>query len=120
MNEPEYVKISDVKLGPIRHETLPPQLLEAIKAIYDLIGPYLTTDLEEFEIGFMRDMHPEREVAVWSSIAGGWLLYHQKHLAAKRLPVEEEEHLVTALIVISCGSTYPSMNRHQMLLCNLR
>lgn len=44
MNDPEYVKISDLKLGPIRHETLPPQLLEAIKAIYDLTSSVINNE----------------------------------------------------------------------------
>ena len=45
-----------------------PELLEHIQAVFDVIGPYLDTTLEQFEIGFMRDMHPESEVAVWCSI----------------------------------------------------
>jgi len=31
--------------------------------------------LEQFEVGFMRDMHPEREVDVWCSITAAWLDY---------------------------------------------
>jgi hypothetical protein len=34
-----------------------------------VIGPYLGMTLEEFEIGFMRDMHPEREVALWCTVS---------------------------------------------------
>ena len=28
--------------------------------------------LEQFEVGFMRDMHPESEVALWCSITAAW------------------------------------------------
>jgi hypothetical protein len=43
-------------------------LLDQIKAVFDVIGPYIHMTLEQFEIGFMRDMHPEGEVALWCSI----------------------------------------------------
>jgi hypothetical protein len=58
MNEPEYVDPRTLRLGPIRHESLPPDLLGQIKAVYDVIGPYMGMTLEQFEIDFMRDMHP--------------------------------------------------------------
>lgn len=59
MSEPEYVDPSQLRPGPIRHGSLPPKLLEQIEAVYDLIGPYINMTLEQFEIGFMRDMHPQ-------------------------------------------------------------
>jgi hypothetical protein len=64
MSEPEHVDPSQLRPGPIRHESLPSELFEQIKAVYDVIGPYLGTTLEQFEIDFMRDMHPQREVAL--------------------------------------------------------
>jgi hypothetical protein len=64
MNEPEYVDPKQLRPGPIRNESLPPELLEQIKAVFDVIGPYINMTLEQFEIGFMRDMHPENEVAL--------------------------------------------------------
>ena len=64
MTEPEYIDPSQLRPGPIRHRTLSPDLLEQIKAVYDAIGKYLDMTLEQFEVGFMRDMHPEREVAL--------------------------------------------------------
>jgi hypothetical protein len=52
---------------------LPPELLEQVKTIFDVIGRHIGMTLEQFEIGFMRDIHPEREVAVWCSITAAWL-----------------------------------------------
>jgi hypothetical protein len=65
MTDPEYIDPSQVRPGPIQHKALSPELLELIGSVYDLIGSYLKTTLEQFEIGFMRDTHPESEVAVW-------------------------------------------------------
>jgi hypothetical protein len=59
--------------------------------------------LEQFEIGFMRDLHPESEVALWCSITAAWLAYHEKYLHDETLPDQEEKKLLAALIAISSG-----------------
>ena len=103
MSEPEHVDLSQLRPGPIRHESLPPALLEQIQAVYDVIGPYSGMTLEQFEIEFMRDMHPEREVALWCGIAKAWLAYHEDYLGNGTLPNEEERKLLGALVAISTG-----------------
>ena len=92
---------SQLRPGPIRNESLPPELLDQIKAVFDAIGPYLNMTLEQFEIGFMRDMHPESEVALWFRITKAWLAYHEDFLANETLPKQEEQKLLCALIAIS-------------------
>ncbi len=60
--------------------------------------------MEQFEIGFLRDTHPEEEVAVWCSITAAWIAYHEQHLGNDFLPDEEEKKLIAALIAISSGA----------------
>jgi hypothetical protein len=103
MSEPEYVDPSQLRPGPIRHESLPPEMLEQIKAVFDVIGRYLGMTLEQFEVTFMRDTHPESEVALWCSITAAWLAYHEEFPSGKELPDEVEKKLVGALIAISAG-----------------
>lgn len=103
MSEPEFIDPSKLRPGPIRNESLPPELLDQIKAVFDVIGPYINMTLEQFEIGFMRDMHPKSEVALWCSITAAWLAYHEKYLGDEALPDEEERKLLGALIAISTG-----------------
>ena len=103
MNEPEYVDPKQLRPGPIRNKSLPPEMLEQIKAVFDVIGPYINMTLEQFEIGFMRDMHPEREVAMWCGIAKAWLAYHEDFLGNETLSKEEERKLLGALVAISTG-----------------
>src|SRR5215472_2835133 len=86
MSEPEYVDPRTLRPGPIRHESLPPDLLGQIRAVYDVIGPHIGMTLEQFEIEFMRDMHPEREVAIWCGIAKAWLAYHEDYLGNEIQP----------------------------------
>ncbi|SRR5579885_2267754 len=103
MSEPENVDPRELRPGPIRHESLPPELLEQIEAVFGVIGPYLGMTLEQFEVGFMRDTHPESEVALWCSITAAWLAYHEEFLADETLPDGEERKLLGALIAISTG-----------------
>lgn len=105
MNEPDPqpIDLSQLRPGPIRNKTLPPELLEKIRAIYEVIGPYLGTTLEQFELGFTRDAHPADEVAIWCFITVAWVDYHEQHLDSEYLPDEEEKKLVAALIAISTG-----------------
>lgn len=103
MNEPEYVHRKQIRPGPIRNESLPPDLLEAIKVVFEVIGRYFDMTLEQFEIGFMRDMHPEKEVAIWCSITLAWRNYHERFLNDERLPDDEERKLLGALVSISTG-----------------
>lgn len=103
MTDPEPVDPRKLRPGPIRHELLPPELLEQIKAVYDVIGQYLDTTLEQFEISFMRDMDPDSEVVLWCSITAAWIGYHEKFLNDKELPDKDEKKLLAALIAISTG-----------------
>jgi hypothetical protein len=105
MTEPEYVDPSKLRAGPIRQESLPDDLLELIRSVYEVVGPYLKTTLEQFEIGFMRDADPASEVAVWCSITAAWSDYHEQHLDGEVLPDEDEKKLLAALIAISTGVT---------------
>ena len=107
MTGPEYL---DRKLrlpGPIRHASLPPKMIEQIKAVYDVIGPYLNMTLEQFEVKFMRDVHPEMEVSSWRSVALAWLRYHEKYLDGQTLREEKERKRLAALISISAGVDDP-------------
>jgi hypothetical protein len=103
MNEPEYVDPRTLRLGPIRHKSLPPDLLGQIRAVYDVIGLHIDMTLEQFEVDFMRDMRPEREVSLWCRIAKAWLAYHEDFLGNETLPNEEERKLLGALVAISTG-----------------
>ncbi len=103
MNEPQYIDPKQLRPGPIRNESLPAELLERIKTAFDVIGPYLNMTLEQFEVGFMRDTHPESEVAPWCSITAAWLAYHEKYLNDETLPADQERNMLGALIAISTG-----------------
>lgn len=105
MPNPEPIDPKDLRPGPIRHETLPAELLEQDQSIFEIIGPYMDTTLEQFEVNLMRDAHPEDEVMIWASITAAWIDYHKQHLDDELLSDDEEKKLIAALIVISTGAT---------------
>lgn len=100
MTDPDPNKI---RPGPIRHEFLPDKMLEQVRSIFEIVGPYLNTTLEQFEITLMRDATPEDEVVIWASITAAWLDYHKQYLDDELLPEDEEKKLLVALIAISTG-----------------
>jgi hypothetical protein len=103
MPEPEYVDPSELRPGPIHNESLSPELLDHIGAVYEVLGQYLGTTLEQFEISFMRDMNPESEVVIWCSITAAWIAYHERFLKEEVLSDDDEKKLISALIAISTG-----------------
>ncbi len=103
MSNPEPIDPKNLRPGPIRNETLPPEMLEQIRAVYDVIGNYVSNSLEQFEISFMRDANPADEVAIWCSITAAWIAYHEQCLGNELLPEEDEKKLLAALISISTG-----------------
>ena len=103
MPDPEYIDPSQIQPGPIRHASLSDEVLTQARAVIDVLGPYLGTTLEQFEINLMRDATPEAEVAVWCSIAAAWIEYHERHLDDEIQPDEVEKRLVAALLLISMG-----------------
>src|SRR4051812_18377911 len=69
--EPElrYVDLKDLRLGPIRRESLSDDQLGILRAIYEVISPYQDMAFETMELNFLRDANPDSELAVWSCIA---------------------------------------------------
>ena len=89
--------------GPIQNQSLRPELLKPVKAMYRLIGRYLSQTLEEFKVGFLQDAHADHEVAIWCRIATVWCDYHERFLNGELLSDNEERKLIAALIAISTG-----------------
>lgn len=105
MDDPKEAKVpaNEIEPGRFRRESSPQEFREQIEAVHRLIGRYLGLTLEEFNIGFMRDSCPEDEVVIWCRIATVWYEYHDRFLDGDRLPDDQEEQIVAALIAISAG-----------------
>jgi hypothetical protein len=105
-DQPEIrrVKLSNLTAGPIRHEALTDKQLERARLIYACLGPFIGTPFEQFELNFLRDMNPDKEIHIWSCIA----VAHQKFLKRKPGVSEDEARLAfTGLLLNSMGATKP-------------
>lgn len=103
MDDDDPIDPDQIRSGPIRHESLSPEVIEQMEAVYAVIGPYLGKSLEQLEVSIMRDSCPEDEAVIWVSITAAWDAYHTKYLDDEVLDDAEEKKIVAALIAISTG-----------------
>jgi hypothetical protein len=82
------IHTGQIKPGPIRHDRLPDELLVRIKWIHEVLAEVDDMSLEASVESFMRDVHPDREVALWQRVALAYLAFGNRHpaliLAKKR------------------------------------
>ena len=91
-SNPKPADPNQFRAGPILHETLSPELLKQIRVIYEVIGNYLDTTLEQFEISFMRDADPDVDVAIWCSITVAWGIYPRSTLLMTFCPTKKKRN----------------------------
>ncbi len=96
----QEIPIDDIKPGPIRHSKLPPDLTDQARSLYDRAGHFMYPSFEQWELGFCRDTHPERELAVWEIIATTFETYLAEH------PASDQERLLGRVVGISMGGTF--------------
>lgn len=99
-----YVHVDQVEAGPIRHEALPPGLIERIRAIAELVEEVYPQTQEEWLDGFRRDSDPEAEVRLWEKIAAK---YH--HLAAGAPDLETKTDIFH--VIAQCAMNPPDITR---------
>ena len=86
-----------VKPGPIRHERLEPEWEQVCHDLYPVVGKYISSTYEHWELGFLRDANPDKELAVWQSIAGAFAKYCHEQ------PDCDKKKLVGDLIRLTIG-----------------
>ena len=96
------VKLGDLKPGPIRNELTAAQLGD-IKDIWSVVGPCQDGTLEQFEIGFMRDRNPDREILIWRRIAETLVILQKSDESDQPLSAKEAKKLLGVIIAISTG-----------------
>ena len=95
------VKLGDIEPGPIRHQTLPADLIERIRSYKKILGASDSVSIDEAVDGYRRDLNPDKEVAIWERIAQIFQHFtdgHQIADQARRLEV------LRALLLISTGA----------------
>jgi hypothetical protein len=55
--------------GPMRHDGLSEGLLAIARETYATVGHFIQPTFEQWEMGFLRDTNPDRELALWQAMA---------------------------------------------------
>jgi hypothetical protein len=116
----ELTSTAEIQPGPIIHQEVPAILLALTRWAYQVVGHYVESTLEQWELFLMRDAYMEKEVLIWHRIALAFITYHRR----RALPVrsnEEEKKLLGLLVVIASEPTTPESlkvtpEEHEFLL----
>lgn len=93
-----------ISMGPIRHPKLQAVLLKEIRRLWHSIGKAAwdgTSTLEQWEICFMWNVHPENEVLAWQCIERATNRYLADH------PTVGHEAAALKMMLCSIGSDDP-------------
>ena len=105
-HKPETAKVqwidpSKIQPGPIRHESLPEDMVERIKAVQAVFAEVDPTPPAKWVEDFKRDMNPDRELAIWEAMAGAYTSYSK----GRDLSLVEKKELFGILLTRSGSST---------------
>lgn len=98
--EIKRVKLSDLKDGPIRHETLPNDFIQRVKDFKQALAEVETSSIESTLENFQRDAHPEQELILWEHIAK---MYQWTIVANAGLSLPQKKEVLGLLIGLSMG-----------------
>lgn len=98
--EIRHVTLDNIKLGPIRRESLADDQVEHLRLVYKSISPYVDYPFEQFELNFLREAHPEREIVIWSRIAAALLEFVEQQPQTTN---EQRRAIFAFFLLISTG-----------------
>ena len=93
-----------LKVGLVKNE-LSSNQLNQISKIWGKIRDVDPTNLERFELNFMRDTNPDREIAIWRDVADGMDIFMNRIKANinKRTKLRIRKKLFKDMVAITCG-----------------
>lgn len=107
MKQLKKVKLSSLKSGPIRHSTLPKDLVDRIARIRDTLNEFQdpSSSLEEWLEDFKRDVHPEKEVRIWEQIASFFEVFRSTRVLSHEASKEAVAVLLGWSVGVATSST---------------
>src|SRR5690242_13504753 len=96
----ERRKVNELKLGPIRHQDLPPALVARIEGIRLALDEVHPQSLASWLDGFQRDLNPEPEVLWWERLARCYTEYTR----SQDINAEQRQALFNVILKLLLGS----------------
>jgi hypothetical protein len=103
-NRCERVDAHKLRKGPLLREALTDAQVKRLRAVFSHLAPFLDETFEQFEIDFLRDAHPDREIGVWEQIASAHRDFVQQHPAASS---DGGHDVFRCVLLISVGALQP-------------
>lgn len=75
---PQLASPSNLQPGPIRHQKLSDALESRVRKFEPIFAEVYPQTHEEWVDGFLRDVHPEPEIAIWEAIASAYSTFTEK------------------------------------------
>lgn len=94
--------VSEIFLGPIRHETLPETLLIRIKIFQTILRDVFPVTLDEIIDKFRRETNPLNEVLIWERITATYLDATKDQI----LSLDQRKEISKFLLLRSMGPLY--------------
>ncbi|HYD12149.1 MAG TPA: hypothetical protein VEC11_04825 [Allosphingosinicella sp.] len=91
---------SNIRQGPIRHATLPNDMVNRIDLIRTALLEVVPHSRNEWMDGFQRDAHPSKEVEVWEAIAARY----SRAVEARQISDSGKQAIFQMLLLSSLGS----------------
>ena len=112
-NAPVFTeKITNIRMGEIRHPALPQNVLVRIKLLNRAFEDVLPIPLDEQIDSFQRDANPWEELAIWEKMAAAYL----EVLGKQDLSLDIRKEIVDALLACSMGMIgEESLERYPLL-----
>jgi hypothetical protein len=95
----EFVNPKIIRSAPVRHTTLPPELIGRIRLVRASLLQAWPCSMRDWLDGFKRDSHPSQEVVVWERIAAVYLEY-----CALNPELSPEQHMQLWAIILMIDS----------------
>jgi hypothetical protein len=89
--------------GPLRHGPFPEDVRERIRAIQAVFSEVAPKTFEEWEDGFRRDTHPDREINIWLCMGQAYLHFTD----GRDLDLEQKRDIFA--VVLACINNGPDL-----------
>src|SRR4051812_14453083 len=86
---------------PIRHPPFSEDVRQVLRLIQDTFKVVRPLSLEEWEDGFRRDTHPEKEIGIWANMAGAF-----RHFTEGRDLDADQQRDIFA-VILACWNNGP-------------
>jgi hypothetical protein len=95
----ESGKQQELGIGPIRHDQLTTEQIARVARLRDVLSEVYPMTMEGWIDGFLRDMHPEQEIAILEACA----VVFQSLSDAPDLTRDDKGHIYVAICGVSSG-----------------